>query len=133
METSKKSCHAQTPEFVIGDSNYLIRFNCNPFFLSLLTDYFESRAKLKFFQIALPLFELVHDYPRDLSIRDIVPDSVILFSVADVVSSLKPLYPHVIVLSLHLSSFPLPVCVLNLPKASVLVVFHTFSADAHVN
>ena len=69
----------------------------------------------------------------DLSMCDIVPDSVVLVSVVGIVLSLKPLSPHVVVTNLHLSSFPLLVCVLNLPKVSVLVVFHTFSANGHVN
>ncbi len=63
---------------------------------------------------------------------DSVSDSVIFVSVVDVVSSLKPLSPHLIVLNLHLSSFPLRVCMLNLWKVSVLVLLHSFSAYGHV-
>ncbi len=64
---------------------------------------------------------------------EIVPDSVILVSVVGATLSLKPLSPRVVVLNLHLSSFPLLACVLNLPKVSILVFLHTFSDKGRVN
>ena len=75
----------------------------------------------------------MHGFPRDLSVTPFTSESIISASVVDVVLSLKPLSSQFVVFSLHLSSFPLLGGVLNLPKVSVLVFLHTFSANGHVN
>ena len=81
----------------------------------------------------LSSLDLVHGFPRDLSVTPFTSESIVFVSVVQIGLSLQPLFPQIVVLNLHLSSFMLLGCMLNLTKVSVLVFLHAFPANGHVN
>ncbi len=95
---------------------------------SALRTFSYTPLRGQIFQFLLSLRELHRAPVRYLAVTKLSSYSVILVSGNSVCLPLQPLIYHGVVLRLRLLSSPLLGGMLNLPKVSVLVSLHPFSA-----